>query len=66
MNKLKLLIVTTLIVTLNSCYVEHQYSHHQEHLRSHHRNNFISKDNGGCGWYRDAYKPVERNYRRDR
>jgi hypothetical protein len=66
MNKLKLFIITILTITLNSCYIEHQYSRHQEHLISHHRNNFIGKDNGGCGWHRAAYKPVENNYRRNR
>ena len=66
MNKLRLFILLTFVIMLNSCYVEHQYSRHQEHLISHHRNNFINKDNGGCGWYRDAYKPVEGNYKRDR
>ena len=65
MNKLKTIIVTTVIITLNSCYTQ-QHSMHQEHLRSHYRNNFSSKDNGGCGWHRDAYKPVERNYKRNR
>jgi hypothetical protein len=66
MNKLRLFILLTFVIMLNSCYVEHQYSRHQEHLISHHRNNFVNKDNGGCGWYRDAYRPAERNYRRDR
>ena len=65
MNKLKVLIIATLALLLNSCYSGYQYSHHQEHLRTHPRNNFTNKDNGGCGWHRGAYKPVERNYKRD-
>jgi hypothetical protein len=66
MNKLKTIIVATIIITLNSCEVNHQYSHYQKHLMTHSRNNFTSKDNGGCGWHRNAYKPVERNYKRNR
>jgi hypothetical protein len=66
MNKLKTLIVAAVIITLNSCYVQHQHSYTQEHTSSHYRNNFVDKDNGGCGWHRDAYKPAARNYKRDR
>lgn len=65
MNKLKVLIVATFALLLNSCYVDQQYSYYQRHLMTHPRNNFTSKDNGGCGWHRGAYKPVERNYKRD-
>jgi len=34
MNKLKTLIVAAVIITLNSCYVQHQHSYTQEHTSS--------------------------------
>jgi hypothetical protein len=66
MNKLKTLIVTAIIITLNSCYVQHQHSYTQEHISSHYRNNFSRRDNGGCGWHRQQPNRVEnRNYMRE-
>jgi len=59
MNKLKTLIVTAIIITLNSCYVQHQHSYTQEHISSHYRNNFSRRDNGGCGWHRQPSNRVE-------
>jgi len=59
MNKLKTLIAAAVIITLNSCYVQHQYSYTQEHTSSHYRNNFSKRDNGGCGWHRPQPKRVE-------
>jgi hypothetical protein len=59
MNKLKTLIAAAVIITLNSCYVQHQHSYTQEHTSSHYRNNFSRRDNGGCGWHRQQPKRVE-------
>lgn len=59
MNKLKTLIVAAVIITLNSCYVQHQHSYTQEHTSSHYRNNFTRQDNGGCGWHRQRPNRVE-------
>ena len=59
MNKLKVLIVVTLAVVLNSCYTQHQYSYTQDHMYSHYRNNFVKRDNGGCGWHRQQPTRVE-------
>jgi hypothetical protein len=66
MNKLKTIIVAAVIITLNSCYVQHQHSYTQEHTSSHYRNNFSKRDNGGCGWYRQQPNRVEnRNYMKE-
>jgi len=66
MNKLKTLIVAAVIITLNSCYVQHQHSYTQEHTSSHYRNNFSRRDNGGCGWHRQPSNRVEnKRYRRE-
>ena len=66
MNKLKTIIVAAVIITLNSCYVQHQHSYTQEHTSSHYRNNFSRRDKGGCGWYRQQPNRVEnRNYMRE-
>lgn len=41
--------IILLTVLLSSCATS-KGNYYQDHLRSTHHNNFISKDNGGCGW----------------
>ena len=37
---------------LTSCSNQQHINHYQQHLRSTHHQNFITQDNGGCGWNR--------------
>ena len=41
--------IILVIIMLTSCSTSRDYGY-QDHLRSTHHKNFISKDNGGCGW----------------
>ena len=45
-------IVFFVVAALTSCSNQRHINHYQQHLRSTHHQNFISKDNGGCGWNR--------------
>ena len=45
-------IVFFVVAALTSCSNQQHINHYQQHLRSTHHQNFISKDNGGCGWNR--------------
>jgi hypothetical protein len=43
--------IILMVIFMTSC-SSTKHSYHQDHLRTTHHNNFISKDNGGCGWDR--------------
>lgn len=43
--------IILMVIFMTSC-SSTQHSYYQDHLRSTHHKNFISKDNGGCGWNR--------------
>lgn len=40
----------TLLISVSSCSSTRRGSGYQDHLRSTHNNNFVTRDNGGCGW----------------
>jgi uncharacterized membrane protein SpoIIM required for sporulation len=42
--------IILVVILLSSC-ATNKSSYYQDHLKSHHRNNFVNKDNGGCGWH---------------
>ena len=42
--------IVLIVVLMCSCSTT-QHSYYQDHLKTHHRNNFVNKDNGGCGWH---------------
>jgi hypothetical protein len=46
---LSVLFVILIVIMMTSCSTSKEYGY-QDHLRSTHHKNFISKDNGGCGW----------------
>lgn len=48
---LAVLIVLFLVILFTSCSSSSDI-HYQQHLRTTHHQNFVSKDNGGCGWNR--------------
>jgi biopolymer transport protein ExbD len=46
---LSILFVILIIIMMTSCATT-KSSYYQDHLKSTHHKNFVSKDNGGCGW----------------
>ena len=43
--------IILMVIFMTSCSTSRGYGY-QDHLRTTHHKNFISKDNGGCGWNR--------------
>jgi len=43
--------IILMVIMMTSCSTSRGYGY-QDHLRTTHHKNFISKDNGGCGWNR--------------
>jgi hypothetical protein len=43
--------IILMIIMLTSCSTSKDYGY-QDHLRTSHHKNFVSRDNGGCGWNR--------------
>jgi uncharacterized membrane protein SpoIIM required for sporulation len=43
--------IILLVILMSSC-ATNKSSYYQDHLRTTHHKNFISRDNGGCGWNR--------------
>jgi uncharacterized membrane protein SpoIIM required for sporulation len=43
--------IILVVILMTSCSTSRDYGY-QHHLRTTHHKNFISKDNGGCGWDR--------------
>jgi uncharacterized membrane protein SpoIIM required for sporulation len=41
--------IILMVIFMTSCSTSRGYGY-QDHLRSTHHKNFISRDNGGCGW----------------
>jgi uncharacterized membrane protein SpoIIM required for sporulation len=41
--------IILVVILMTSCSTSRDYGY-QDHLRSTHHKNFISRDNGGCGW----------------
>jgi predicted small secreted protein len=44
-----LVVITIVAMLLTSCTAQ-RGTGHQDHLRSTHTNNWVTRDNGGCGW----------------
>ena len=42
--------IILMVIFMTSCSTT-KHNYHQDHLRTTHHKNFISKDNGGCGWH---------------
>ena len=41
--------IILMVILMTSCSTSREYGY-QDHLRTTHHKNFISRDNGGCGW----------------
>jgi hypothetical protein len=41
--------IILMVIFMTSCSTTRDYGY-QDHLRTTHHKNFISRDNGGCGW----------------
>jgi hypothetical protein len=44
-----LVVITIVAMLLTSCTAQ-RGTGYQDHLRSTHTNNWVTRDNGGCGW----------------
>jgi hypothetical protein len=42
-------LILWIMLLFSSCTTQ-RHSNYQDHLKSTHNNNFVTRDNGGCGW----------------